>query len=32
MITHTFPMSRVQDAWELQVSGDCGKVMLDPWN
>jgi len=30
-ITHTFPMSRVKDAWELQVTGECGKVILDPW-
>ncbi|MFH1572064.1 MAG: zinc-binding dehydrogenase [Gemmatimonadota bacterium] len=31
LITHRFPMSRVQEAWELQVTGACGKVMLDPW-
>jgi len=31
MITHTFPMSRARDAWELQISGECGKVLLDPW-
>lgn len=30
-ITHTFPMSEVQKAWELQVTGNCGKVLLDPW-
>jgi L-iditol 2-dehydrogenase len=30
-ITHTFPMSQVQKAWELQVTGECGKVVLDPW-
>jgi L-iditol 2-dehydrogenase len=30
-ITHTFPMSRVCDAWELQMTGACGKVVLDPW-
>jgi L-iditol 2-dehydrogenase len=30
-ITHTFPMSRVTDAWELQLSGECGKILLDPW-
>jgi len=30
-ITHTFPMSRVQEAWELQVTGNCGKVVLYPW-
>jgi len=30
-ITHTFPMSEVQKAWELQCTGNCGKVVLDPW-
>ncbi len=30
-ITHTFPMTRVQDAWELQLTGNCGKVILHPW-
>ena len=30
-ITHTFPMSRVQDAWELQLTGNCGKILLKPW-
>jgi threonine dehydrogenase-like Zn-dependent dehydrogenase len=29
-ITHTFPMSQIQQAWELQVSGNCGKVILHP--
>ena len=31
-ITHTFPMSRVQDAFELQLTGECGKVLLRPWD
>ena len=30
-ITHQFPMSEVQKAWELQITGNCGKVVLDPW-
>ena len=30
-ITHTFPMQDVQTAWELQATGECGKVVLDPW-
>ena len=30
-ITHTFPMRDVQEAWELQATGECGKVVLDPW-
>jgi L-iditol 2-dehydrogenase len=32
MITHTFPLAQVQQAWETQVSGRCGKVILHPWN
>ncbi|GIV16741.1 MAG: oxidoreductase [Armatimonadota bacterium] len=31
MITHRFPLSQVQDAWELQLTGNCGKVLLYPW-
>lgn len=31
VITHTFPMSRVADAWELQMTHQCGKVLLYPW-
>jgi threonine dehydrogenase-like Zn-dependent dehydrogenase len=30
-ITHTFPMSQAQQAWKLQVTGNCGKVLLYPW-
>jgi L-iditol 2-dehydrogenase len=30
-ITHRFPMSEVQKAWELQMTGECGKVVLDAW-
>jgi hypothetical protein len=30
-ITHTFPMSRAREAWELQLTGNCGKVLLKPW-
>ena len=30
-LSHTFPMSRVQEVWELQTTGACGKVLLDPW-
>ena len=30
-ITHTFPMSRAGEAWELQLTGECGKVVLHPW-
>ncbi len=31
LITHTFPLSDIQKAWELQCSGNCGKVLLYPW-
>lgn len=31
LITHTFPMSKVQEAFELQITGNCGKVILYPW-
>ena len=31
LITHSFPMRRVQDAFELQLTGECGKVLLRPW-
>jgi threonine dehydrogenase-like Zn-dependent dehydrogenase len=31
LITHTFPLSELQKAWELQVTMNCGKVILDPW-
>jgi L-iditol 2-dehydrogenase len=29
-ITHTFPLKKVQEAWELQLTGECGKVILKP--
>ncbi|MCZ7648534.1 MAG: zinc-binding dehydrogenase [Planctomycetota bacterium] len=32
LITHTFPMSKIQEAWEVQASGQCGKVLLKPWS
>ena len=31
LITHKFPMSRIQAAWELQCTGNCGKVVSHPW-
>ena len=31
IITHRFPLERVADAWELQASGQCAKVLLKPW-
>ena len=31
LITHTFPLSEVEEAFKLQMSGRCGKVVLHPW-
>ncbi|WP_328610671.1 zinc-binding dehydrogenase [Amycolatopsis sp. NBC_00345] len=30
-ITHRFPLSRIADAFELQLARECGKVVLYPW-
>ena len=30
-ITHTFPMRQIQEAWALQCTNGCGKVVLDAW-
>lgn len=30
LITHTFPLDQVQDAFDLQLSRQCGKVVLHP--
>ena len=30
VITHHFPLSQIEDAWRLQMSGMCGKVMVHP--
>ena len=31
LITHRFPIDEIQSAWETQLSGQCGKVILQPW-
>ena len=31
LLTHTFSIERVQEAFELQAAGECGKVVLHPW-
>jgi len=31
LITHSFPMAQVEQAWKLQLTGNCGKVLLRPW-
>ena len=30
MITHRFPLSQIEDAWKLQMTGECGKVIVHP--
>lgn len=31
VITHFFPMRDVKKAWDLQLTGKCGKIILHPW-
>lgn len=31
LITHRFPIDEIELAWETQLSGQCGKVILLPW-
>lgn len=31
LITHRFSIDDIQNAWETQLSGHCGKVILQPW-
>lgn len=31
LISHTFAIDAVQDAWKLQTTGECAKVVLKPW-
>jgi threonine dehydrogenase-like Zn-dependent dehydrogenase len=31
LISHVLPMGRIQEAFELQASGDTAKVILKPW-
>jgi hypothetical protein len=30
MVTHTFPMSKAGEAFDVQVSKKCGKIFLKP--
>lgn len=30
VITHTFPLEEVEKAWYIQISGQCGKIILQP--
>jgi len=31
LISHKFPISNIEDAWDLQLTRQCGKVLLLPW-
>jgi L-iditol 2-dehydrogenase len=31
LISHRFPLAQVQEAWELQLTGQTAKVLLAPW-
>ncbi len=31
LITHRYGINEIQSAWETQLSGQCGKVILRPW-
>jgi L-iditol 2-dehydrogenase len=31
LISHVFPMSRIQEAFETSASHDCAKILLKPW-
>ncbi len=31
LVTHSFPIERVREAFALQASGNCGKVLVYPW-
>ena len=31
LISHTFSLGQVHEAWGLQTTGECGKVILKPW-
>jgi L-iditol 2-dehydrogenase len=32
LITHTYPMTKVEQAFKLQIKGQCGKIVLHPWD
>jgi len=31
LVSHVLPMSRIQEGFELLVSGECAKVVVNPW-
>ena len=32
LISHVLPMSQIQEGFELLASGQCAKVVVDPWD
>ena len=30
-ISHRLPLTRIREAWEAQLEGSCGKIVLHPW-
>lgn len=32
LISHCFALEQRQQAWETQLSGECAKVLLKPWD
>jgi L-iditol 2-dehydrogenase len=31
MITHVFSLESALQAWQIQMTGKCGKMIIDPW-
>ena len=31
MITHSFTLDQMEEAWKLQMTGQCGKVVIKPF-
>jgi threonine dehydrogenase-like Zn-dependent dehydrogenase len=31
LISHVMPMSKIQEGFELLASGQCAKVVINPW-
>jgi L-iditol 2-dehydrogenase len=32
LVTHIFPMEQMEEAFKLQEKGNCGKILLKPWD
>ena len=31
LISHRFPLEKINEAWDVQISGECAKIILKPW-